>query len=90
MFIHAVSLPPDMFTQPQQDANVSLFILWPWCNVIRERTPPAHKLLISFPWQVAANYYPFTPKCEYAYSPYCSVYISQGADKENMLNNHEL
>ena len=26
----------------------------------------------------------------YAYSPYCSLYISKGADKENLSNNQEL
>ena len=31
--------------------------------------------------------YPFTPKHQYAYSPYCSLYISLGADKENLFNN---
>ena len=28
--------------------------------------------------------------CKNAYSPYCSVNISQGADKENLFNNQEL
>ena len=31
-----------------------------------------------------------TPEHHYAYSPYCSPYISLGADKENLLNNHRL
>ena len=39
-FIHAISLPPEMFTRPPQDANDSLFVLRPWCNAIRVRTPP--------------------------------------------------
>ena len=30
-----------------------------------------------------------TPLCHCAYSPYCSLYISQGADQENLLNNQE-
>ena len=31
-----------------------------------------------------------TSEHHYAYSPYCSPYISLGADKENLLNNHRL
>ena len=27
---------------------------------------------------------------QYAYSPYCSLYISLGANKENLSNNQEL
>ena len=27
---------------------------------------------------------------QYAYSPYCSLYISKGADKENFSNNQDL
>ena len=26
---------------------------------------------------------------QYAYSPYCSLYISKGADKENLFNNQD-
>ena len=26
---------------------------------------------------------------QYAYSPYCSLYISKGAEKENLFNNRE-
>ena len=44
-FIHAISLPPTMFTRLRQDANDSLFVLRPWCNVIRVRTPPGRYLL---------------------------------------------
>ena len=33
---------------------------------------------------------PLKPYHQYAYSPYCSLYISQGADKENLFNNQEL
>ena len=32
----------------------------------------------------------FTPQHQYAYSPYCSLYISLGADKENLFNNQEV
>ena len=32
----------------------------------------------------------FTPLHQYAYSPYCSPYISKEADKENLFNNHKL
>ena len=32
----------------------------------------------------------FTPLCWYAYSPYCSLYISHGTDKENLFDNQEL
>ena len=39
-FIHAILLLPEMFTRPRQDANDLFFILRPWCNVIRVRTPP--------------------------------------------------
>ena len=28
-FIHAILLPPEMFTRPRQDANDSLFVLRP-------------------------------------------------------------
>ena len=31
-----------------------------------------------------------TPWYQYAYSPYCSIYIYKGADKENLFNNPEL
>ena len=34
-------------TPPQQDANDSLFILRPWCNAIRVRTPPHMCLIYS-------------------------------------------
>ena len=33
---------------------------------------------------------PLTPKTQYAYSPYCSLYISLGTDKENLFYNQEL
>ena len=33
---------------------------------------------------------PFTPYHQYAYSPYCSPYISEDADGENLVNNQEL
>ena len=33
---------------------------------------------------------PFTPLHQYAYSPYCSPYISKEADKENLFHNQEL
>ena len=39
-FIHAILLLRDMCTRPRHDANDSLFVLWPWCNAIRVRTPP--------------------------------------------------
>ena len=32
---------------------------------------------------------PFTPRRQYAYSHYCYLYISQGADKENLFSNQE-
>ena len=32
---------------------------------------------------------PFTPKHQYAYSLYCSLYISKGNDKENFFNKQE-
>ena len=31
-----------------------------------------------------------TPLHQYTYSTYCYPYISQGADKENLINNQEL
>ena len=31
-----------------------------------------------------------TLNTQFAYSPYCSLYIFQDADKENLLNNQEL
>ena len=40
MFIHAILLLPEMFTRPRQDTNDSFFVLRPWCNAIRVRTPP--------------------------------------------------
>ena len=33
---------------------------------------------------------PLKPYQQFSYSPYCSLYISQGADKENLFNNQEL
>ena len=33
---------------------------------------------------------PLTPLHQYAYSPYWSLFISYGADKENLFNNQEL
>ena len=32
---------------------------------------------------------PFTPKHQYSYSPYCSLYVYWGADKENLSNSQE-
>ena len=32
---------------------------------------------------------PFTPQYQYAYSPYCSLYISLGADKESLFYKQE-
>ena len=32
---------------------------------------------------------PFTPKHQYAYSLYCSLYISWGNDRENFFNKQE-
>ena len=46
-FIHTLLLPPEMFTRPWQDANDSLFILRPWYNAIRVRTPPDMCLIYS-------------------------------------------
>ena len=31
----------------------------------------------------------FTPKHQYTFSLYCSLYISYGTDKENFFNNQE-
>ena len=39
-FIRAILLPPETFPRPRQDVNDSLFVLRPWCNAIRVRTPP--------------------------------------------------
>ena len=33
---------------------------------------------------------PFTLQHQSAYSPHCSLYISKGADKENLCKNQEL
>ena len=33
---------------------------------------------------------PLHPLHQYAYSPHCSLFISYGADKENLFNNQEL
>ena len=35
-------------------------------------------------------YQPFTPWNQFAYSLFCSLYISWNADKENLFNNQEL
>ena len=35
-------------------------------------------------------YQPFTPWNQFAYSLYCSLYISWNADKENLFNNQEI
>ena len=32
----------------------------------------------------------FEPYHQYAYSPYCSLYISKGDDMESLFNNQEL
>ena len=40
--------------------------------------------------QQCIQHSPVTPKHQQAYSPYCSLYISQGADKENLCNNQKL
>ena len=37
-----------------------------------------------------STYQPLTPQHQYAYSPYCSLYIFWGADKENLFNNQGL
>ena len=39
-------------------------------------------------WNI--TYLLLIPLYQYAYSPYCSLYISYGTDKENLLNNQEL
>ena len=33
---------------------------------------------------------PFTPRDQYAYSPYCSLYVSHGSYNKNLFNNQEL
>ena len=45
-----------------------------------------HNSLFFF---ILFNNLTFTPEYQYAYSPYYSLYIFQGADKENLFNNEE-
>ena len=51
-------------------------------------------LLVNLDQRVHARTYvflsPFTPQHRYAFSPYCSLYIFQGADKENLFINQKL
>ena len=42
---------------------------------------------ITFRAKVCLN--PLKPLHQYAYSPYCSLYISYAADKENLFNDRE-
>ena len=51
-FIHAILLLPEMFTRQRQDANDSLFVLQPWCNAIRVRTPPGAGYSNAMIWLV--------------------------------------
>ena len=46
-FIYAISLPPEIFTRPRQDANDLLFVLRPLCNVIIVRTLLASGLCLQ-------------------------------------------
>ena len=42
---------------------------------------------ITFRVRLCLN--PFKPQHQYAYSPYCSLYISDSADEENLFNDRE-
>ena len=53
--ICTILLPPEMFTQPRQDVNDSLFILRLSCNTIRVCTPPDYYHTI--PITIIANVY---------------------------------
>ena len=55
---------------------------WIWM-LTQIKLIPRNRILTANP------YWPFTPKHWYQYSPYHSLYISYGADKENLFCNHE-
>ena len=60
-----------------------------------EDHPFQHQIKVTFSNKVQLSIlerssWPFTPYHQYAYSLYCSLYISRGADKEKLLNNQEL
>ena len=46
--------------------------------------------LFSCKQGLLASFNPFIPGHQYAYSPFCSLYISWSADEENLLINQEL
>ena len=39
--------------------------------------------------QKQIHHKPFTPYHQYTNSPHCSLYISEGADKESLFNNQD-
>ena len=52
------------------------------CNLV---VAMAFSVQLNFSFNAVSNL--FTPQHQYTYSPYCSLYISHGADEENLFNH---
>ena len=68
-------------------AKDNVFNIWyKFKGCISMDVPPVHlsRLICDLPLR------PFTPWYQYLYSPHCSLYISNGTNEENVLNNQEL
>ena len=48
------------------------------------------RLIPLRPQLIQLSSYPYTTSHQHVYSPYCSLYFSSGANKENLFENQEL
>ena len=48
------------------------------------------RLIPLWPQLIQLSSYPYTTSHQHVYSPYCSLYFSSGANKENLFENQEL
>ena len=48
------------------------------------------RLIPLQPQLIQLSSYPYTTSHQHVYSPYCSLYFSSGANKENLFENQEL
>ena len=48
------------------------------------------RLIPLQPELILLSSYPYTTSHQHVYSPYCSLYFSSGANKENLFENQEL
>ena len=66
-----------------------VYFLWYLCFPSLN-TLYCYTFLPFFSWlMLQITLLPFTPWHQYPFSPYCSLYISQGADKKNLVKNQE-